>query len=143
MESLIRDLKYASRGLVREPAFFVVAALSLALGIGANTTIFSVFNTIMLRPLPIEDAERLVMPNEIQPEQGRRRPSHSVFFEWRRQSQGFEDMARTGLQGGEPMTLSGAGKAERISVASVSPRFLAEPLTLRKSFQKVRLEVPM
>jgi putative ABC transport system permease protein len=125
MQTVIKDLKYAFRGLIREPSFTAVALLSLALGIGANTTIFSVFNTIMLRPFPIEDAERLVMLNEIQPEQGRRRPSHSVFFEWRRQSQGFEDMARTGFRGGDPMTLSGAGKAERISVAPVTPNFFS------------------
>ena len=125
MEGFIRDLKYGFWVLIRNPAFTAVALLSLGLGIAANTTIFSVFNIIMLRPFPLKDPERLVLLTENHPEQGRRLPTPSAFSEWKRQSQVLEDMARTGFGGGDPMTLSGAGKAERISVGSVTPNFFS------------------
>src|SRR5262245_36113334 len=60
MDGLIQDLAYGWRGLRRRPGFALVAALTLALGIGANTAIFSAVNALLLRPLPIEDADRVV-----------------------------------------------------------------------------------
>ena len=64
---MIHDIKYGARMLVRSPAFTLVAALSLALGIGANTAIFSLVNAVLLRPIPVEDAARLaaVFQNQV------------------------------------------------------------------------------
>src|SRR5580704_15857528 len=61
MGTLIQDVRYALRGLARARAFAVVALLSLAIGIGANTAIFSIVNTLLLRPLPYKDANRLAI----------------------------------------------------------------------------------
>ena len=63
-EAFLQDLKYAARMLGRDPAFAVVAILSLAIGIGASTAAFSVFNAVMLRPLPVPDSDRLVLLDE-------------------------------------------------------------------------------
>ena len=61
IETFVRDVKYAVRMLRRDPAFATAAIISLAIGIGASTAAFSVFNAVMLRPLPVPDADRLVL----------------------------------------------------------------------------------
>jgi putative ABC transport system permease protein len=95
MNSLLQDLRYGVRMLLKKPGFTVIAVLALALGIGANTAIFSVVNTLLIRPLPFRDADRLVMVWEY----NRIRDNHqnvispANFMDWREQSTVFEDFA--------------------------------------------------
>jgi len=95
METLAQDIRYAVRMLLKNPGFTLVAALALALGIGANTAIFSVVNAVMIRPLPYRDASRLVMVWEDNRNRGKHQNvvSPANFLDWKEQSDVFEDMA--------------------------------------------------
>src|SRR5436305_1362014 len=95
METLAQDFRYAVRMLLKNPGFTLVAALALALGIGANTAIFSVVNAVMIRPLPYRDASRLVMVWEDNRNRGKHQNvvSPANFLDWKEQSDAFEDMA--------------------------------------------------
>src|SRR6202171_4980990 len=70
MEDLIKDIRYGIRGLFKHPGFTLVAVITLALGIGANTAIFSVVNAVLLRSLPFADPDRLVMLYQPLPSKG-------------------------------------------------------------------------
>src|SRR5215475_8394692 len=89
-DEMIQDLRFGLRMLLKNPGFTFVAALTLALGIGANTAIFSVVNAALLRQLPYADAERLVVLWERQRDIGQESPSYSNFLDWQAQSQSFE-----------------------------------------------------
>ncbi len=119
LETLIQDVKYALRGLARQKTFTAVAVITLALGIGANTAIFSVVNELLLRPLPYADAERLVMLWEVTPE-GRHQNtlSRANFRAWREQGSSFESMAAFSDQ---RLNLTGSGEAEEVSVQFATP----------------------
>jgi len=95
MEKLARDARYAIRVLLKNPGFTLVAAFALALGIGANTAIFSVVNAVMIRPLPYRDAGRLVMVWEANRNRGRLQNvvSPANFLDWQEQNDVFEGMA--------------------------------------------------
>ena len=80
LDSLLRDARYAVRSLTRNPAFSIVALLALALGIGANTAVFSVVNAVLLRPLPFAEPDRLVMVSNHRP---RGSASLADFLDWR------------------------------------------------------------
>ena len=128
LENFWRDLRYAARMLARNPGFAAVAMLTLGLGIGANTTMFSALNALVLRPLPLKDPARLVMITEtIDKGQDRmldRRPTMASSTEWKRLSRTFETIERGEFSGG-PATLTGLGRAERVSQAGCTPGFLA------------------
>lgn len=92
---MIQDLRYGVRMLRKQPAFTIVTVVTLALGIGANTAIFSVVDAVLLRPLAFRDSDRLVKVLESSSQQGRSRLMISLndFADWKSQSQSFEDMA--------------------------------------------------
>src|SRR4029078_11171422 len=110
IRDLWQDIRYGARMLRKSPGLTSVAVLSLALGIGAISTIFSFINGIMLRPLPYHDPGQLVLLDETAFKQGQKSMSVSYpnFLDWREQNQSFEDIAcyTTGgfniVGGGEP-----------------------------------------
>ncbi|HSB09291.1 MAG TPA: ABC transporter permease [Blastocatellia bacterium] len=130
METFLRDFKYGFRMLLKHPAFTAIAVIALALGIGANTAIFSVVNAVLLQPLPFADPERLVSVYETNLQRGYIRGSASYpnFADLREQNQVFEKMSsyHTGdfiLTGGdEPLRLQGAiVNADLFSLLGAAP----------------------
>src|SRR5213593_2098952 len=95
METMWQDLRYGFRTLVQAPGFTAVAAIALALGIGANSAIFSVVDAILIKPLPYKDPGGLVMVWESNPHRGRARNvvSPGNFLDWQVQNTVFEQMA--------------------------------------------------
>jgi hypothetical protein len=119
LADLLHDLRYAARMQLKNPAFTIVAVIALALGIGANTAIFSVVNTVLLRPLPYKDPDRLVMVWEDATKAGFPRdvPTNANFIDWRDQNQVFEGMA---AMANDSFNLTGAGDPERLDGTRVS-----------------------
>lgn len=117
-----QDLRFALRTLFRRPLFSATAVLVLAFGIGANVAIFSVVDTVLLRPLGYEDAERLVRVWESNAEKGWDKvvASPSNFYDWREQSELFEGMAAY-LQDSTGFTLTGGGEAEQVRGGFATP----------------------
>jgi putative ABC transport system permease protein len=93
MQTLWQDLRYGARILLKKPGFTIVAVLTLALGIGANTAIFSAVDALLLRPLPYHEPERLVMLSHKGRQARRNTISYPNFSDWRERSQSFEEMA--------------------------------------------------
>jgi putative ABC transport system permease protein len=120
MDQLVRDLRYALRQLVRSPGFTAIAVLTLGLGIGANTAIFSVVNAVLLRPLPYEDPASLVKINETRPDGGIGAVSYLNFSDWRKDHGVFRSIA---LFRSLAFNLGGRAEPERITGALVSADF--------------------
>jgi putative ABC transport system permease protein len=122
IESLVQDLRYGWRMLLKSPGFAAAALFTLALGIGANTAIFSVVYGILLRPLPFRDVSRLVLLNETEPQVGDVSVSYPNFQDWRKQSRTFTEMAAvTGVK----FNMAGSSRPENIGGLAVSPNFLS------------------
>jgi putative ABC transport system permease protein len=121
-ESLWQDIRYGVRQLLRSRGFSTVAILTLALGIGANTAIFSVVYGVLLQPLPFRDAARLVLLHETTPRIGDVSVSYPNFQDWRAQSHTFSEMAAVSSGG---FNMAGASQPEHISGLAVSPNFLS------------------
>ena len=122
LEDLIQDLRYALRGLRKQRGFTAVAVLTLALGIGANTAIFTVINTVLLRPLPYEQPDRLVVLMETVSERSVG-VSYPNFVDWRNQTTALENVAAVRTR--ESFNLTGAGESERLAGRLVSANFLS------------------
>src|ERR1700689_3944229 len=120
-ETLAQDLRYGWRTLLKSPGFAQAALFTLALGIGANTAIFSVVYGILLRPLPFRDASHLVLLNETTPQVGDVSVSYPNFQDWRRQSRTFTEMAAVS---GVKFNMASSSQPENIGGLAVSPNFL-------------------
>lgn len=122
LHTFVQDIRYGLRMLQRSPGFTSVAVLTLALGIGANTAIFSVVYGVLLRPLPFKDPGRLIVLNETTPRVGAVAVSYPNFLDWREQSQTFSQMAPiTSVE----FNLAGVSQPESITGLAVSPNFLS------------------
>src|SRR5215468_11241071 len=93
METIFKDIRYGIRSLAKNPAFTAIALITLALGIGANTAIFSVVNAVLLRPLPYDDPERIVWLWDTQPQLAIAPTSLPDFLGWKEQNRSFEHIA--------------------------------------------------
>jgi predicted permease len=124
VEQFGQDLRYGARLLLRSPAFSVVAMLTLALGVGANTAIFSVVNAVLLRPLPFAEPDRLVRIWESQPEKGWNRNVVDPFnfLTWRERTRSFQQMAAID---GWTSNITGSGDPLAVHGMRVSPEFFS------------------
>jgi predicted permease len=121
MRSLLHDLQYACRQMMKSPGFAIIAILTLAIGIGANTTIFSVVNGVLLNPLPYPESNRLVTLFHSKPNFVKGSISYLNFLDWQRDNRCFEAMAAYRNAGG--LTLTGSGEAENVKGEMVSAGF--------------------
>ena len=124
MRNVFADLRYAFRVMSRTPSFAVAVVSVLALGIGANTTIFSIVNTVLLRPLPFEEPERLVRIFTRTPGGRLFELSPGKFYDWQRDAQSFEGMAMYQCCGYRELALTGTGTARTVRATAVSAGFL-------------------
>jgi putative ABC transport system permease protein len=127
MPAFIQNLKFALRLLRKSPAFALIAIFIMALGIGANTAIFSVVRAVLLEPLPFRDADSLVQiwhtpPQKSFPGITRFSVSPANFLDWQKQNHVFDRMA---IYGGAGYDLTGAGKPEAVRAGTVSPDFFS------------------
>jgi len=122
LENLLQDLRYGVRQLRKNPGFTPVAVLTLALGIGANTAIFSVVNSVLLQPLPMRAGHRVVVIWVNNPGQGwsRMGPSGLDYLDWREQSKSFEDLFLFEHGTG---TVTGVGEPEQVAGLRVTTNF--------------------
>jgi predicted permease len=122
LDSLLQDLRYGARMLRKNPAFTAIALLTLALGIGANTAIFSVVNAVLLRPLPYSNPQQLIVIKESSQRVGVHSSSYPDFLDWRTQSKTISQMA---LLNNRAFNLSGVAQPENIEGYAVSPNCLS------------------
>src|SRR5215475_3091936 len=119
METLIQDIRYGIRMLLKSPGVSIVATVALALGIGANTAIFSVVNGVLLRPLPFPNSDSLMAVFETDQQRGQVRGSHSYpyFFDLRDQNTVFEKLAS---YHSSDFILTGSGDPARVQGSVVT-----------------------
>jgi putative ABC transport system permease protein len=117
MGTISQDIRYGIRSLLKRPGFTVIAVLTLALGIGANSAIFSVVNAVLLRPLPYDEPDRLVYLSERHPKFETMSISYPDFSDWRAQNHVFESL---GVFNFRDYNLTGSGFPERVQTGQVS-----------------------
>jgi predicted permease len=120
METLLQDLRYGLRMLAKSPGFTAIAILTLALGIGANTALFSVVNGVLLNPLAYPHSEQLVAVYGKTPGFARASISYPNFLDWQRGTRTFSSMA---LYRNEPYNLTGTGETELVGGTMISAAF--------------------
>jgi predicted permease len=133
---MFHELRHAARGLARTPAFTAAAVLTLALGLGANTAIFSVVDSALLRPLPFRDPDRLVLVWETMGDWKTRWVAPANFLDWRRDSRSFDGLAGFSTTS---LNLTGAGEPERLQAGVVSDNLfdlLGAQATLGRGFRR-------
>ena len=122
LDTVLQDLRVGARMLRGRPGFTAVTVATLALGIGANTAIFSIVDAVILRPLAYSGADRLYVVHEVVPKLSDVSPLFPVngahFREWQRETRSFDQLA---LVGGISLNLTGAGEPERLPAARVTP----------------------
>jgi putative ABC transport system permease protein len=116
VESFLRDLRFSIRTLLKRPGFAIVAALTIALGIAANTAIFSVANAVLLEPLPVADPDHLFVPDVIAPSGFSISLSIPNFRDWSQRTRTFESW---GANAGRWRTLTGGDRPEVIRIRLV------------------------
>src|SRR5436189_2598904 len=117
MTTLFQDLRYGARMLLKTPVITFIVILALALGVGANTAIFSVLNAVVLTPLPFDHPKELLFLNERSPELDEMSISYPNLTDWRNQNHVFE---KIGVYNRNSYNLTGYGEAERILTGQVS-----------------------
>jgi predicted permease len=124
VEQIAQDTRYAFRGMRKSPGFALTAVLSLALGIGANTAIFTVVHAVLLKPLPFPQPDRLVQIWESQPAKGwfRNVVNPFNFLDWRERTHSFEEMAAVS---GQTANLTGLGDPLALAGMRVSPQYFS------------------
>src|SRR5262245_19076529 len=120
METLLKDIRYEIRGLLKHPGFTAIVILTLAVGIGASTSIFTVVNSVMLRRLPYRTVDRIVAIQELNPKGERIQSTAANFLDWRAQSTVFEQLAAIKSSNAN---LNLADQTERIDTAQTSANF--------------------
>ena len=122
MQALWQDLRYGARVLLKQPGFTLITVAALALGIGANTAIFSAINTLLLRPLPVEDVDRLVVSVTLREGFD---PFGSPFLEYAAYRDRSHSFASSGVARQRSFNLIGQGEPERVRGATVMANYLA------------------
>src|ERR1700679_3966456 len=117
MSTLLQDIRFSIRMLLKNPGFAAIAILTLALGIGANTALFSVVNGVLLNPLSYPHSEQLVTVYGKTPGFARASISYPNFLDWQRGTQTFSSMA---LYRNEPYNLTGTGETELVGGTMIS-----------------------
>ena len=119
---MLTEILHAARALLRRPGFTIVVVLTLALGIGANTAIFSIVDSVLLRPLPYPNASRLAAVWGVYPEFGNTSTSLPDFRDYRAQTRRFDALGAASMQG---LNLAGDGSAERVSALNQTANYLS------------------
>jgi putative ABC transport system permease protein len=122
METLLQDLRYGLRMLRKSPGFTAVAVITLALGIGANTALFSVVNGVLLNPLPFAQPDQLITLHESKPNFERGSISYPNFLDWQKDNHTFSSLA---IFRGYAFNLTGAGDAQQVSGEFISSDFFS------------------
>jgi predicted permease len=120
LERVMQDIRFGARVLAKSPGFAAVAILTLALGIGANTALFSIVNGVLLNPLPYPEPDRLVTLHESKPNFASGSISFPNFLDWQRENHSFSEMAIARPSG---YTLTGQGESEQINAEFISADF--------------------
>src|SRR5918996_5272444 len=122
MDSIIKDIRYGLRSLLKRPGFTAIVLIALALGIGANTAIFSLVNAVILQPLPYRDPDRLISVYGTRNRSTQGSVGPTDFLDYRSQNKTFEQFAASGSMI-LPKNLTGSGEPERLSASAITGNY--------------------